>query len=145
MYSCVTMKWGSIRDYYSNIFWIFLLYFFCFTVYIFHDPAVSLAMSRLFEMYISGNINALSLNNLDAAACHKSFSSVYFQCQVSVSVVYFTWHTSALWDWNVDKQSHWALYSETNCSKTLYNRVILLIQNAKPVLSMVCYSNIWSF
>ena len=72
-------------------------------------------------------------------------NSVYLHCQVSVSVVYFTWHTSASWDWNIDRHTHCALYSETKCSETINLGAILVIQNDKPMLSKVFFSNSWSF
>ena len=68
-------------------------------------------------------------------------NSVNLQCQDSVSVLYFTWHTNALWDWNVDMHSYYALYSETKSSKILSIRVMLAIQNAKPKLPKGFYSN----
>ena len=82
---------------------------------------------------------------MSSLPCECTTISVYLHCQVSVSVVYFTWHTSASWDWNVDMPTHCALFSETKCSKTLNLKAILVIQNAKPMLSKLFYSNICLF
>ena len=69
---------------------------------------------------------------------NKVFNSVYLQCQVSVSVLYFTWYTSALWDWNGAMHSHCALYSE----KKNALKLLILVQFQWFKMMNLCYQ--WS-
>ena len=85
--------------------------------------------------------NDIPVHNCHTAANTRApmgqSNSVYLHCQVSVSVVYFTWHhTSALWDWNVDMHSHCTL-----CLETKYLKIL----NAEhmPILQIVQLILIW--